>query len=174
MIDPNFAKEIARHGRPDVLLCYQCKKCSNGCPVAFAMDIFPHQIMRAIQLGLRNEVLGSSTIWLCASCQTCSTRCPNDIDIAGVMDVLRQIALEYEITPKEPEVPIFHKTFLKSIKRHGKVFELGMMGFYKLRTRDLFSDMKLGAEMLKRGKFKLFPHRVQGTKEIKTIFKKVD
>lgn len=138
------------------------------------MDILPHQIMRAIMLGLRDSVLSSSTIWLCASCQTCSTRCPNDIDIAGIMDVLRQIALAYGIKAKEPEVPIFHQTFLNSIKRHGRVFELGMMGTYKLKTRDLFSDAKLGIEMLKKGKFKLLPHRVRNLKEIKEIFKKVD
>lgn len=138
------------------------------------MDILPHQIMRAIALGMRDTVLGSSTIWLCASCQTCSTRCPNDIDIAGIMDVLRQIALAYGIKPKEPEVPLFHQTFLNSIKRHGKVFELGMIGTYKLKTRDFFSDMKLGMEMLKRGKLKLLPHRVRNLKEIKEIFKKVD
>lgn len=138
------------------------------------MDILPHQIMRAIQLGLRSNVLGSSTIWLCASCQTCSTRCPNDIDIAGIMDVLRQVALEYGIKPKEPEVPAFHLTFLNSIKRHGKVFELGMMGTYKLKTRDFFSDLKLGMDMFKKGKFKLLPHRVQNLKEIKEIFRKVD
>ena len=70
--------------------CYQCKKCSAGCPVAFTMDILPHEVMKLVQYGQSDRLLECSTVWLCASCETCSTRCPNDIDIAGVMDGLRE------------------------------------------------------------------------------------
>ncbi|NMA14706.1 MAG: heterodisulfide reductase subunit C, partial [Clostridia bacterium] len=54
--------------------CYQCGKCSAGCPVAFAMDKTPRQIIRLLQLGLLEEALATRTIWLCATCQTCVTR----------------------------------------------------------------------------------------------------
>ncbi len=69
--------------------CYQCGKCSAGCPVAFAMDKTPRQIIRLLQLGMLDEALKTHTIWLCATCQTCSTRCPRDVDLATLNEVLQ-------------------------------------------------------------------------------------
>ena len=85
-----FLEEVNRRidGVP-IQRCYHCRKCSAGCPVAFAMEFNPNKVIKMIQMGKRAEVLGSSTIWLCASCETCVTRCPNDVDIARMMDVLR-------------------------------------------------------------------------------------
>ncbi len=94
--------------------CYQCQKCSAGCPVAFAMDYKPNQIMQMVSLGMKERVLSCKTIWVCASCYTCSTRCPNDIDIAKVMDWLRQTAIREGVPPAEKEVALFHSTFLES------------------------------------------------------------
>ena len=69
--------------------CFQCGKCTAGCPVSQAMDILPHQVLRYLQLGMLEEVLDSKTIWICASCFTCAARCPRDIDLANVMEGLR-------------------------------------------------------------------------------------
>ena len=74
-------------------LCYQCGKCSAGCPVAFAMDLLPNQVMRCVRLSLSEELAASATPWLCAACMTCSVRCPKGIDIAAVMEALRQLTL---------------------------------------------------------------------------------
>ncbi len=75
----------------DVRACYQCGKCSAGCPVASAMDLMPNQILRLIQLGEHERALASRTIWLCASCNTCTARCPKSVDPARLMDALRTI-----------------------------------------------------------------------------------
>jgi heterodisulfide reductase subunit C len=152
--------------------CYHCRKCTNGCPVAFAMDVLPNQAMRMIQLGLEDELLRSRTIWVCASCQTCTTRCPNDIDIARVMDCLRQLSQEAGVAPGEPNVARFHRAFLDSIRRHGRVSELEMVAQYKLASMDLFSNAKLGWEMLKRGKLKFLPENVRDRAEIRRMFDK--
>ena len=88
-----FLDEVVAVSGVDIRACYQCQKCSAGCPVVSAMDILPSQIIRQIQYGRREKVLGSGSIWICASCHTCSVRCPNDIDFARVMDCLRHIAL---------------------------------------------------------------------------------
>ncbi len=92
--------------------------------LAFAMDALPHQVVRMIQLGLRDEVLRSRAIWVCAGCQTCTTRCPNDVDLARLMDSLRQLGRGSGVPAADAKVSAFHEAFLDSIRRHGRVFEL--------------------------------------------------
>lgn len=159
----------ARSGQP-VSRCYQCRKCTNGCPVAFAMDLMPNQVLRMVQLGLADELLGSKTIWVCAACQACTTRCPTDIDIARLMDTLRQLSREAGVAA-EPKVLKFHEAFLDSIRRHGRVFELGMVARYKLAVAEPFTDARLGWEMLKKGKLKFLPKGIRGKDEIREMFK---
>ena len=151
--------------------CYQCQKCSAGCPVAFAMDYKPNQVMQMVLLGMKERLLACKTIWVCASCYTCSTRCPNDIDIAGVMDWLRQTALREGVDPADREVPLFHAALLDSIRSHGRVYELGMMARYKMKTGKFLEDFKLGWKMFSRGKLKLFPAGVRKKKEITELFR---
>ncbi len=87
------------------------------------------------------------------------------------MDTLRQLASKKHIPAKEGDIPEFHKAFLSSVRMGGRVYELGMMGIYKLKTRKFFKDIKLGREMFNRGKLNILPHRIRGSKEIKDIFK---
>jgi heterodisulfide reductase subunit C len=137
------------------------------------MDYKPNQIMQMVLLGMKERVLSSKTIWLCASCYTCSTRCPNDIDIAGVMDWLRQSALREGVVPAEKEVPLFHNALLDSIRSHGRVYELGLMARYKMKTGKFFDDLKLGWQMFTRGKLKFFPSRVSKKREIAELFREL-
>jgi len=171
--DAFLAAVEARSGQP-VSRCYQCRKCTNGCPVRFALDVMPNQVMRMIQLGLEDELLRSKTIWVCASCQTCTTRCPNDIDIAHVMDTLRQMSRASGVPPGEANVVKFHKAFLDSVRRHGRVSELEMVGFYKLAALDFFNfaDTKVAWEMFKRGKLKLLPENIKNKAEVRKMFQK--
>jgi heterodisulfide reductase subunit C len=157
-----------------VRTCYQCKKCSAGCPVAFAMDLVPHEVMKMVQYGQERRVLRSSTIWLCASCETCTTRCPNEIDIAGVMDGLRRMALEKGVRIAEPEVKVFHRSFLNGIKYTGKTNEPILTGPYKLLTRQLFEDLGLAAVMMVRRKIKMVPRVVKDRAAIRRIFKQTE
>jgi len=136
------------------------------------MDLMPNQVMRMVQLGMRERLLDSETIWVCASCETCTTRCPNEIDIAKVMESLRQIAIAEGKTDREPAIPQFHEAFLESIRFNGRVFELGMIGRYKLKSRDFLGDMAIGLEMFKRGKLGFFPHRIKKRSEVKELFRK--
>jgi len=125
-----------------------------------------------IQMGKRDEVLGSSTIWLCASCETCITRCPNEVDIARMMDVLRQMALESGKGSKEKSVLAFHEAFLSSIKSGGRLNEPVMMVNYKLKSGDLFSDMALGLDMFSKGKLSLFGPKTKDVASVRKIFER--
>jgi heterodisulfide reductase subunit C len=50
--------------------CYQCGKCTAGCPAAQRMDLSPNQLVRLVQAGQLERALRSEAIWQCVSCQT--------------------------------------------------------------------------------------------------------
>ncbi len=77
----------------NVKLCMQCGTCTAACPMADEMDFFPRKVMHLSQFGLLNRMTGINTYWKCASCHSCSVRCPRGIDIARVMEALRQLVL---------------------------------------------------------------------------------
>ncbi len=174
MIDRNsntgvdLANAIQEATGQNVFLCYQCVKCSSGCPLAEHMDIMPNQVMRAIQLG-DESVLKSKTIWLCASCQTCTTRCPQGLDIAGVMDELRIEAKRQGLPPTIPEVDKFSTLFLRNIGLLGRLHEVALMAGMNLMTGQLMKDMDMGLEMLKRRKLKFIPSITRPPKTVKPV-----
>ncbi len=166
-----FAQKVRETGQVNISPCYQCLTCSLGCPVAYAMDFRPNQLIRMVQLGLKEAVLSSSAIWLCANCETCAARCPNEVDISKLMDTLREMSLREGLASQKP-ITSFNQSFLDSIKRWGKQFELPMLLQFKLMTGDFFSDLDLGVIMLVKGKMKLTPPHFKNTAAIKSIFEK--
>jgi heterodisulfide reductase subunit C len=103
-IGDKFLKKVEELSGQSLLACYQCGKCSAGCPAVSQMDILPNQIIRFAQLGLKDELFQSKAIWICASCMTCNTRCPKGINIAEVIEAIRQILLRQDkehVTVKE-------------------------------------------------------------------------
>ncbi|MDI7266732.1 MAG: 4Fe-4S dicluster domain-containing protein [Myxococcota bacterium] len=152
-----FVRTMAAQSEVDVNLCYQCRKCAAGCPVAYAMDLTPTQVIHAVRLGQRDLVLRSRTIWLCISCETCTTRCPQGVDIAKVMDAARITAVREGIEPAVPEVARFHRKAMNSIRRHGRMFELGLIMGLKMSGGGLTKDMALGMKLFGKGKLKLLP-----------------
>jgi heterodisulfide reductase subunit C len=160
--------------------CYQCRKCSSGCPLTFAMDLLPDRVIRLALLGQEEQVLGSNTIWVCSSCETCTTRCPNGIDIAGVMDWLKEEAIKRGLALPQAEVAGFHRAFLKTIRAgHGRLSELllmGSFGVFKLRRKfdpeDMRQNLKLSLKLWKRGRLRLPSFRsLKGHPEINKIFR---
>ena len=167
-----FADMLKRTSGLDVNLCYQCKKCSSGCPISYAMDYPPAQLMHLIRLGLKDLVFKSNTIWLCASCETCTTRCPQEVDIAKTMDALRIMAFNAGIKPPVADMAAFYRTGRTNIRFFGRMYELGLIGMLKLSTRQFTRDLDLGMKMLKKGKLKLLPS-FKGSSSTRKIFAKV-
>ena len=165
-----------------VTSCFQCRKCSSGCPLSFAMDLFPDQVIRLALLGQEDRVLGSRTIWVCSGCETCTSRCPNGIDIAGVMDWLKGEAARRG-QAVEAEVAAFHRLFLESVRDAGgrlpETRLLRRFTLFKMRHRPDFAELKgnlkLGWKLWKRQRVRLTgPPALRGKAELNEIFRKAD
>ncbi len=172
-IDFSFMEAVNGRSGERIQLCYHCHKCGAGCPVVSFMDYTPDKLFRMAQLGLKRQVLSSSTIWLCAACHTCATRCPNDIDVTRVMDALKEMALEEKIRSRQKVAAVFHRAFLSNLRRFGQIHEGSLMAVLKLKTLNLFADLGLGLKMFKRGKIVVLPRRIKGRKEIRRVFKEI-
>jgi len=142
----------------DVNLCYQCEKCTSGCPVSAEMELVPAQIMHAAQLNMKQKILSANTIWLCVSCETCTTRCPQGLDISRIMDALRIIARREKAKAKIPSVPLFYTLCLFSLRFVGCIYEMGVAGILGIKSGKIFKQMPLAKEFLKKGKLSLFPN----------------
>lgn len=173
-LDFNFAKEVSELSNQPINLCFQCQRCASGCQMSAYGDLTPNQIIRMIQFGLKDELLKSRAIWLCVNCDTCGARCPNNISISAITDTLREMALKEQVPAAVKNIPIFHNNFINSIKSWGRVHEISMLGFYKLKSGDLFSDLKMGFDLFTRGKLPLLPSRVRAKDQLRKIFNNID
>ncbi len=171
--DLTFADEVASRSGEAIAACYQCAKCTAGCPLAPEMDLTPNQVMRCVQLGLRDIALGAASIWLCTTCTTCTTRCPRDIDLARVMDTLRALALESGVRPALPQVPLFYRLFLWLVRGRGRLNEVPLMAAYGLLTRNPFKDLMLGQRMFMKGKLNPIAPKVRDIAQIRRMFERV-
>lgn len=169
-LDKRFADKVNRLAHTDSRMCFQCRACYNTCPFVQAMDYSPPAILRLVLLGQEKTVLNSTTIWTCVGCNTCSTICPQRVDMAAVMDALRQIALEQGVMPAQPEALIFHNAILDSIKKYGRTHKLDVMIRYKVKNLDLFSDVDVGLKMFVKRKLDMLPSRVKNLVQVRSLF----
>lgn len=166
--DPKFSKEAAKIAGTDLNACLTCMSCSGGCPMYQYMDYGPHGAMRLIVLGLKKEVLTSNTIWRCLGCHTCAAVCPMAINIAAVMDYLRQECLAEKLPVGDKPIWEFHKSFMNSVRRHGRSQKVELMVEHKIRMlgggpRAWFQDAWVGNKMIMMGKLHLMPSRIMST-----------
>jgi heterodisulfide reductase subunit C len=172
MLDVTLQGRVNELAHETIQLCYHCHKCTAGCPVENEMTFGPDIILRMVQLGQKQETLSSPDIWLCAGCETCGTRCPNDIDIAHVMDALRQIAVAEGVKPAVPNVKRFHDIFLYVVGLTGEMHEASLMGAYELLSGDLFKDpsiMALAANLFVKGKIPVLPQLSKNRSRVQRV-----
>lgn len=159
--DPAFTHEVEKRSGQDIAICYQCGNCTAGCPAGFVYDRQVNQIMRGVQLGLKEQVLSCRSLWYCLSCSMCSLRCPNNIDVAAVMETLRHMARENGFVTV-PEVEKFWLSFLDTVRAFGRTYEVGTMALYMIRALKLTTDLDLAPAALKRSKLPFIPHFAKG------------
>jgi heterodisulfide reductase subunit C len=165
-----FADEVAGASGQNVEACYQCGKCTAGCPLAPMMDMKPNQVIRACQLGLKDTVLESNAIWHCAGCETCASRCPRDIDMSRVNKALARMCVVQGRKPKDRGMAIFHQAFMESMGRWGRAHEMELMSLSKMRdSSQRFKDIGLGAALFSRGRLALLPSWVRQSQKVRQI-----
>jgi len=176
--DFKFTETVESLGPFQTEACFQCKKCTNGCPVTFAMDIYPDEIVRRVILGQRESILKCRTIWVCSACETCTTRCPNSVKIAELMDCLKEIALKENIPCPQPQILSLHEIFLNSVKKRGRVAETTFLTTYLIRSGQLAQKLKdgtwqeeakLGWELFSKGRSPLFSHKIKEREAVRRI-----
>jgi heterodisulfide reductase subunit C len=173
-----FLEQIETAGPYQAGACYQCRKCTNGCPVTFAMDLYPDEVIRLAILGQPEAVLGCDTIWVCAACETCTTRCPNEVKIAELMDCLKEMAVRAGAPAPQPQVLALHTSFLNDVKRWGRIFETTFLPEYFLRSGELLrkwqtgvwrAEMRLSWQMMRKRRFPIRPKTIKGKNEVRKI-----
>jgi heterodisulfide reductase subunit C2 len=176
------AAEFESFARIGVNDCYQCGKCSAGCPMADKMDVLPNRLLRLLQMGKAEQAASAEAIWMCVSCQTCSTRCPKSVDCAGAMDALRELAVKLAVFPADMNrTVLFQKEFLSNIRRYGRINEVDLIARHKLFSfmKDwniplLMKDAFIAPKLLQRGKFHLQGEKVKDRDLVGRIFSRCE
>lgn len=168
-----FRQQVEKISGQKVLRCYQCGKCNAGCPSFYAMDMGPRKVIRAVQLGLKEEALNNNSIWVCLLCYTCSARCPLEIDIGKVMESCRTLANKEKVTSPEKDVALLYKLFLNTLPVYGRFHELTLGIAYNMLSKHFFSNINLLPEMLRKGKLTILPERVKGASEVRAIMNRI-
>jgi len=175
-LSERFSSEILVQTGVLAIKCYQCGKCSAGCPVSGEMDYSPSMVLRMIQTedaAEKEKLLRSMSIWLCVSCEMCVQRCPMEIDIPRLMDYLRQKSIgEKKQHPKAKKIIAFHRAFLDSINSTGRLYEVGLVVDYKLRSGSYMQDVSVAPKMFMKGKLNLIPEMIKNRRKMSEIFMK--
>lgn len=153
----SFRQQIEAISGQNSNLCYQCSKCSAGCPMAAWMDLKPAQVMHSIRLGREEAVLNSKSIWLCVGCETCSARCPQQVEPAAAMTAARALALQKGIEPSVKEIGLYYNGFISNMRLNGKIHDASVAGITQLLTGQLKDNLPLAWKLLTRGRVKLPP-----------------
>ncbi len=173
MIDKKFKQEIVQQTGIEMLTCIQCGTCSSSCPTAHLMKPSIRRLIRLVLEGRKEEALGNNTIWLCTSCRLCNIRCPRGIRPKALVHALRNLCeREGRETGKDQT---YEEIFVRFIKDYGRVSELPLSGEYILiHPEAAVEAMRMGLELITKGKLTLMRDKIKRTEEVKKIFAELE
>lgn len=153
-VDHKFSSEIAKKSIEIRLeMCLQCGVCAGSCPILFAMDYTPREIVELVKLGLRDRALTCKAIWLCSGCYACSDRCPENVNPAEIINSIRSIAYRSKVN-----TPTMFSKIVENILSYGWIYEVDELtneersdlGLPQLKTPNLKALKKMLEEHLLR------------------------
>ena len=174
-ISPEPAIDALAEIRKMVSTCIQCGTCTGSCPNAFAMDLTPRQVWYNVLMGEKDTIFHSRTFSLCSVCYYCTLRCPRGLPLTEAMSALKQIAAKENLTPYKKSIR-FYKSFIESVRRHGRVREIEFMTLYFLSMKNPFMPfmfIPLGMKLMGKGKVS-FEICSKGNGALEPIFRKVE
>lgn len=158
-----------------VRACIQCGTCTGSCPNTFAMDMTPRMVWHMVLLDQKDKIFKSQTFTLCSACYYCTLRCPRGLPLTEAMGKLKQIAARENSKPHKTSIR-FYKSFMDSVRRHGRVHEMEFMTLYFLSMKNPFVPLKfmpLGMKLMGKRKVSIeIPSREPNSLE--AIFRKVE
>jgi heterodisulfide reductase subunit C len=161
--------------REKIQACIQCGTCTGSCPNEFAMDFTPRHLWRMVLMGEKDAIFQSKTFMLCSTCYYCTLRCPRGLPLTDMMGALKQIAAR-ENSAKHKQSILFYKSFMESVRRHGRVRESEFMTLYFLAMKNPFLPFRfalLGMKLMAKGKVSVQIPSGQTEGNLDAIFRKV-
>ena len=176
----DFLDEVEARSGQKVRECYQCGKCSGGCPFSQVMDYAPNSILEMIVYGIKDQLLTSKAIQMCIQCGTCGAQCPSEFEMYEVMNVLRAMAKEEGYVSNEKKIPKMNEIFLGEVRNIGRMHEVGLMVKNMLAQGELVRDVAalipIGPPMFLKGIMgvgDILPHKIKGQAAVAKIFENV-
>ena len=172
----SFVAQVERLSGQNVSDCYQCGKCSGGCPVVADTDMAPNQVIRQVQLGMKQDALTNELVWSCAGCYTCSSRCPEGVDTARIIDAVRAIAIHEDVSLNggAAAVRTFYRAFLDSVRDFGRLSEVGLMGGYNINSGRFWTNMAKAPWFLLKGKISVTAHTVSKLDRLRRVYERIN
>ena len=169
--DEDFKNEVLRLAGDEVKTCIQCGTCSASCPTAHLMNPSIRKLVKLCLEGRREEALHNETLWLCTSCLLCTVRCPRGIRPKMVVSALKELAdREKIVSPGQS----YDHLFNKQIEEFGRISELPLIIEFLLSyPQGTVQSMKVGLELLPKGKITLDREQVKRKDEVKRIMEEL-
>ena len=173
--DNDLLKEIEETTGTKIGQCYQCGKCTGGCPVCGEHQGGPREVIRMIQLGHREEVYRMAAAWRCVGCLTCGNRCPIGIEVPKIMDKVRQLAKRdgAKLDEGSMKMDCFVAAFLDGVRDYGRLYEPTMMVEYNLNSGYMITNFHKGIAFLAHNKLTAWPTRVKKIDRLRRMFKRI-
>ena len=154
--------------------CIQCGTCTGSCPVSYAMDISPRQLIALFRLGEMETIMKSRSIWICASCYACTTRCPEGIKITDIIYALKRTAMEKKFKSNAHQVQLLADLFIDNLMSYGRLHEGTLIRRFYMKTRftRLFGFIPLVKKMHQTKRLALFPKKIRAHESLSRIIKK--
>ncbi len=172
-----FLEEVSRiPGGERLRRCLQCGTCTGSCPVSYAMDLTPREVLAFFRAGDIERILRSRSVWVCASCYHCTTRCPANIKVTDLLYALKRVAVDRRLFPHRFPVYVLSETFVDQVRKYGRNHEVGLLRTYFLKTgvRRMLGRAGLAWSLWRKGRLAIRPSKIKGIQGLRKMIARAE
>ena len=166
-----FLEQVANiPGGRRISRCLQCGTCTGSCPVSYAMDLSPREVIARFRAGDIRSLLESRTIWLC------TTRCPAGIKVTDIMYALKRMTADRHLRSRSFPPFAMAEGFVTMVRLFGRNCEPWLLALYYLRTgfRGMLGNMGMATRLFLRGRLPIVPKRIKGLEDLRRILRRAE